>query len=98
MLRSRCAPLLQHPLWKLPFLHPLILRRREVAEAVELIRQTTEELIANCRAMVDVEQQVCSCSRPRTYACLFLHVPLRVLLERPRVSLMFRSVERVKAH
>ena len=98
MLRSRCAPLLQHPLWKLPFLHPLILRRREVAEAVELVRQTTEELTANCRAMVDAEQQASSCSRPRTYACLAMHVLLRVLLERPRVSLMCGSVERLTAH
>ncbi len=46
------------PLWKLPFLHPLIPRQRKAAEAVGLIRQTTEQLIAQCRAMVDAEEQV----------------------------------------
>ena len=51
------------PLWKLPFLHPLIPRQRKAAEAVELIRETTEQLIAKCRAMVDAEEQV----RPSTH-------------------------------
>lgn len=46
------------PLWKLSFLHPLIPRQRKAAEAVELIRETTEQLIAKCRAMVDAEEQV----------------------------------------
>ena len=56
------------PLWKLPFLHPLIPRQRKAAEAVELIRETTEQLIAKCRAMVDAEEQV----RPSTHggSCL----------------------------
>ena len=56
------------PLWKLPFLHPLIPRQRKAAEAVDLIRETTEQLIAKCRAMVDAEEQV----RPSTHggSCL----------------------------
>lgn len=47
------------PLWKLQFLHPLIPRQRKASEAVALIRQTTERLIAKCREMVDAEEQVC---------------------------------------
>ena len=47
------------PLWKLDFLHPLIPRQRKASEAVALIRQTTEQLIAKCREMVDAEEQVC---------------------------------------
>lgn len=47
------------PLWKLPFLAPLIPRQRKALEAVELIRATTEQLIAQCREMVDSEEQVC---------------------------------------
>ena len=47
------------PLWKLQFLHPLIPRQRKASEAVALIRQTTEQLIAKCREMVDAEEQVC---------------------------------------
>ena len=46
------------PLWKLQFLHPLIPRQRKASEAVALIRQTTERLIAKCRDMVDAEEQV----------------------------------------
>ena len=46
------------PLWKLQFLHPLIPRQRKATEAVALIRQTTEQLIAKCREMVDAEEQV----------------------------------------
>ncbi|CAL5220979.1 g3089 [Coccomyxa viridis] len=45
------------PLWKLQFLHPLIPRQRKASEAVALIRQTTEQLIAKCREMVDAEEQ-----------------------------------------
>ena len=47
------------PLWKLSFLHPLIPRQRKATEAVQLIRATTEQLIAKCREMVDAEEQVC---------------------------------------
>ena len=46
------------PLWKLSFLHPLIPRQRKASEAVQLIRATTEQLIAKCREMVDAEEQV----------------------------------------
>ena len=46
------------PLWKLSFLHPLIPRQRKATEAVQLIRATTEQLIAKCREMVDAEEQV----------------------------------------
>ena len=45
------------PLWRLP--RPLALlvspRQRAAAEAVDLIRKTTEELVARCRSMVDAE-------------------------------------------
>jgi carotene epsilon-monooxygenase len=48
------------PLWKVPFLAPLIPRQRKALEAVELIRQTTEELIANCKAIVEAEETASS--------------------------------------
>mmetsp|Transcript_12600 Transcript_12600/g.35999 ORF Transcript_12600/g.35999 Transcript_12600/m.35999 type:complete len:567 (+) Transcript_12600:71-1771(+) len=44
------------PLWKLTFLAPFIPRQRKALEAVELIRQTTEQLIAKCKAMVEAEE------------------------------------------
>ena len=45
------------PLWRLPRPLALLLspRQRAAAEAVDLIRKTTEELVARCRAMVDAE-------------------------------------------
>ena len=46
------------PLWKLPLVGALIPRQRKAQAAVALIRQTTEELIAKCKAMVDAEEQV----------------------------------------
>lgn len=46
------------PFWKFPLLAPLIPRQRKALEAVKLIRQTTEELIAKCKQMVDAEEQV----------------------------------------
>ena len=46
------------PLWKVPVLAPLIPRQRKALQAVSLIRQTTEELIAKCKEMVDAEEQV----------------------------------------
>ena len=57
------------PLWKLSFLHPLIPRQRKATEAVQLIRATTEQLIAKCREMVDAEEQVCYIS----YLILYVH-------------------------
>ncbi|KAL0043106.1 hypothetical protein WJX79_009388 [Trebouxia sp. C0005] len=45
------------PLWKVPALAPLIPRQRKALQAVSLIRQTTEELIAKCKQMVDAEEQ-----------------------------------------
>ncbi|KAL3153385.1 hypothetical protein ABBQ38_011724 [Trebouxia sp. C0009 RCD-2024] len=45
------------PLWKVPALAPLIPRQRKALQAVSLIRQTTEELIAKCKEMVDAEEQ-----------------------------------------
>ena len=52
------------PLWKVPALAPLIPRQRKALQAVSLIRQTTEELIAKCKQMVDAEEQAspASCS------------------------------------
>ena len=58
------------PLWKLQFLHPLIPRQRKASEAVALIRQTTEQLIAKCREMVDAEEQVCLAPSPHSISCL----------------------------
>jgi carotene epsilon-monooxygenase len=43
------------PVWKVPLLCALVPRQRKAAAAVALIRATTEELIAQCRAMVDAE-------------------------------------------
>jgi carotenoid epsilon hydroxylase len=44
------------PLWKLPQpLLSLFPRQRRAAEAVELIRKTTEQLIAQCKAIVEAE-------------------------------------------
>ena len=48
------------PLWKIPFLAPFIPRQKKALEAVELIRQTTEELIAKCKAMVEAEETASS--------------------------------------
>ena len=52
------------PLWKVPALAPLIPRQRKALQAVSLIRQTTEELIAKCKDMVDAEEQVTSLPVP----------------------------------
>lgn len=46
------------PFWKIPFLKYFIPRQRAAAEAVDLIRATTEELIAKCKAMVDEEERI----------------------------------------
>ena len=52
------------PLWKVPALAPLIPRQRKALQAVKLIRQTTEQLIAKCKEMVDAEEQVGPSSTP----------------------------------
>ena len=39
-------------------------RQRKALEAVELIRATTERLIAKCKDMVDAEEQVAHLLRP----------------------------------
>ena len=60
------------PLWKLDFLAPLVPRQRKALEAVELIRATTERLIAQCKEMVDAEEQVPHLqtpSVPGTFQC-----------------------------
>eukprot|EP00878_Enallax_costatus_P024806 GHUV01026495.1.p1 GENE.GHUV01026495.1~~GHUV01026495.1.p1 ORF type:complete len:533 (+),score=153.01 GHUV01026495.1:330-1928(+) len=46
------------PLWKFPFLAPLIPRQRKALAAVELIRDTTNMLIKKCKEMVDEEEMV----------------------------------------
>jgi len=43
------------PLWKLPFMYLVDPRQRKARDAVALIRQTTEDLVARCRAMVESE-------------------------------------------
>lgn len=45
------------PYWKIPLLCQLVPRQRKVAEAVQLIRDTTTDLINKCKAMVDAEEQ-----------------------------------------
>lgn len=45
------------PFWKITALAPLIPRQRKALQAVSLIRQTTEELVAKCKQMVDDEEQ-----------------------------------------
>ncbi|KAF8061059.1 CYP97C1 [Scenedesmus sp. PABB004] len=44
------------PLWKFPVIAPLIPRQRKALAAVELIRDTTNALIKQCKAMVDEEE------------------------------------------
>ncbi|KXZ43836.1 hypothetical protein GPECTOR_79g115 [Gonium pectorale] len=44
------------PVWKVPGLGWLIPRQRKALEAVELIRQTTNDLIRKCKEMVDEEE------------------------------------------
>lgn len=44
------------PFWKFPILAPLIPRQRKALAAVELIRQTTNDLIRKCKEMVDEEE------------------------------------------
>ena len=59
---SQCCMLLQ-----VPFLANFVPRQRKALEAVALIRATTEELIAKCRAMVDAEEQVSLPAQQDTY-------------------------------
>lgn len=56
---SRSTDLL--PLWKVPLLGRFVPRQQKATAAVALIRKTTEDLIAKCRAIVDAEEQVQSC-------------------------------------
>lgn len=44
------------PVLQFPFLAPLIPRQRKALAAVELIRQTTNDLIRKCKEMVDEEE------------------------------------------
>lgn len=48
---SRATDLL--PLWKVPLLCHVIPRQRKAAAAVDLIRRTTEQLVARCKEMVE---------------------------------------------
>ena len=48
------------PYWKIPFLAAFIPRQQKALAAVDLIRRTTEELIAKCKAMVDAEEAAAS--------------------------------------
>ena len=43
--------------WKIPFIGLVDERQRKAAEAVEVIRETTSELIAKCKAIVDEEER-----------------------------------------
>jgi len=54
------------PLWKLPALNVFSARQRKAAAAVALIRDTTERLIAQCREMVDDEEQARARAAPST--------------------------------
>lgn len=46
------------PLWKLPLVEHFIPRQQKAQAAVQLIRQTTTDLIDKCKAMVDAEEEV----------------------------------------
>ena len=46
------------PLWKLPLVEHFIPRQQKAQAAVQLIRQTTTDLINKCKAMVDAEEEV----------------------------------------
>lgn len=45
------------PYWQIPFLCQIVPRQQKAAKAVAIIRQTTEELVAKCKAIVDAEQE-----------------------------------------
>ena len=48
------------PIWKVPFLCLFSPRQRKAAAAVAIIRETTEQLIAQCKAIVEAENEVAS--------------------------------------
>ena len=48
------------PYWKVPLFCLLVPRQQKATAAVETIRQTTSELIAKCRAMVEAEEEAAS--------------------------------------
>ena len=48
------------PIWKIPLLCLFSPRQRKAADAVAIIRNTTEELIAQCKAIVEAEQEFAS--------------------------------------
>jgi hypothetical protein len=59
------TPLSHHPaalLLQFPFLAPLIPRQRKALAAVDLIRQTTNDLIKKCKEMVDDEEMAAAAS------------------------------------
>ncbi|PSC76848.1 carotene epsilon-chloroplastic [Micractinium conductrix] len=45
------------PYWKFPLINLFVPRQQKAAAAVQLIRQTTEELIAKCKKMVEEEAE-----------------------------------------
>lgn len=45
------------PVWKVPFVAQFSPRQQKAAAAVQIIRQTTEELIAKCKEIVEREQE-----------------------------------------
>lgn len=47
-------------LWKVPEIAALVPRQQKAAAAVEVIRATTQELIAKCKAIVEAENEVAS--------------------------------------
>jgi carotene epsilon-monooxygenase len=48
------------PIWKVPLFCLLSPRQRKAAEAVRVIRETTEQLISQCKAIVEAEQEYAS--------------------------------------
>ena len=48
---------------QLPLVPALIPRQRKALDAVKLIRATTEQLIAKCKAIVDAEEKVSHAAR-----------------------------------
>ena len=45
------------PYWKIPLLCAIVPRQIKATAAVEVIRKTTEELIAKCKSMVEAEEE-----------------------------------------
>jgi len=55
------------PYWKIPLLNQFVPRQRKAAAAVELIRTTTNDLIRQCKEMVDEEEMAAASAAGEEY-------------------------------